>query len=181
MGNSLCRNLSWVLSKKRNSQLPLGAVRSMASRARRKRFNLIDALTWNSDLSISFALSRKSSKQRIPRSGLSSDDINVAVANPDMGFEIPLAQRSAVVQHGRYAAPPKHKLRRKTLLNAQGTPGHPPRSRDNRPPDLPSHEIASFMGGRQLPHWKSCQKTKVTKGHNGYNQSCDCQPNYRLG
>ena len=97
-----------------------------------------------------------------------------------MGFEIPLAQRSAVAQHGRYASSPKHKLRRKTLLNEHCMPGHPPRSRDNRPPDLPSHEIASLMGGRQLPHWKSRQKTKVTKGHNGYNQSCDCQPNYRL-
>jgi hypothetical protein len=71
-------------------------------------------------------------------------------------------------------------LRRKTLLNAQCTPGHPPRSRDNRPSDLPSREIASFMGGRQLPHWKSRQKTKGAEGHNGYNQSCDRQPNYRL-
>jgi hypothetical protein len=117
------------------------------------------------------------------RSSLATDDVDVAVAYPNVGGQTsPVVLRRAVVKHGRYASSSQHELCSKTLLKAQGAPWHSRCGGDDCPPNT-LHPIQAFLA-RKLRLMQTnrtrCQESNMADRQHSYGESRDRQPENRF-
>jgi|SRR6266849_567058 len=117
------------------------------------------------------------------RSSLATEDVDIAVAHPNVGVQTaPAILRSAVVEHRRYTSSPQHQLCSKTPLKAQGAPRHSRRRGNDCPPNTP-HLIQAFLA-RNLRSMQTnrtrCQESNMAERQHSYGESRDRQPENRF-
>ena len=113
-------------------------------------------------------------------SNLTTDDVDIAVAYPNVGGQAASILCCTVVEHGRYVSSPQHKLCGEPLLEAHSAPRHSRSGCDDRPPNT-SHFIYTCFERKLRPTYRTCRQTSdMTEGQHGYGEPCNCQVEERF-